>query len=491
MVEPALTFDAEMTVASALEYLATYAQFKQVVIRLSFAESSFWFVMSSSRLKWLLDGQAEADCLLTALSLDEADHSLTFEGASQNIPPGFVGVLLADGEVVAVSVEAAPSDSAAVRARPVPVESKADGAPVAGSTPAPLPPREIPPPQMAPPHPAPPSSDRRAGLDEKVTIVPVLYATDRDATGDAGPYGLYGSGRGMLQFGRIEVSIPPDHERGEIETPRWWKLEFAPNPDKHVTLRSARLLDRAGFLAALALDSETHAGRQALVFVHGYNVNFDAAVRRTAQIAHDLRFDGAPILYSWPSTGAVLRYTEDENNAHWTEPHFEEFLRVLLNDSALTSVHVICHSMGNRVVVETLKNLPPDIDTRKLNQLILAAPDIDADTFAQIAAAFCGRARQTTLYASSRDLALRASKMVHGYQRAGDTDPRVLIVKSISTIDASRVDTNLLGHSYIGDGTSILADVDQLIRTGAAAQERKFFLNPADLDGGRYWMFVP
>jgi esterase/lipase superfamily enzyme len=490
MIEPALTLDAEMTVASALGHLATYAQFKHVVIRLSLASSTMWFAMSCSRLKWLLDGQTDAASLLAALSLDEADPSPTFEGALQNIPPGFVGVLLADGAIVAVSVEAAPVDSAAVRARPVPTESKAAGPPVASSPTVPLPLRDIPPPRMTPPR-APSASDRKAGPDEKVTIVPVLYATDRDATGGAGPYGLYGSGRGTLQFGRIEVSIPPDHKRGEIETPRWWKLEFTPNPDKHVTLRSARLLDRAGFLAALALDSESQQGRQALVFVHGYNVSFDAAVRRTAQIARDLRFDGAPILYSWPSTGAMLRYTEDETNAHWTEPHFQEFLRILLNDSALTSVHVICHSMGNRVAVETLKNLPPDIDTRKLNQLILAAPDIDADTFAQIAAGFCERARQTTLYASSRDLALRASKMVHGYQRAGDTDPRVLIVKSIATIDASRVDTNLLGHSYIGDGTSILADVDQLIRTGAAAQERKFFLNPADLDGGRYWVFVP
>ena len=33
--------------------------------------------------------------------------------------------------------------------------------------------------------------------------------------------------------------------------------------------------------------------RQAFVFLHGYNVTFEAAAYRTAQIAYDLRFDGA------------------------------------------------------------------------------------------------------------------------------------------------------------------------------------------------------
>ena len=324
-------------------------------------------------------------------------------------------------------------------------------------------------------------------MSYKITVVPVLYATDRDVTGKPGPNDLFGSGRGPLQFGKIDVTIPPHHDRGKIEAPKWWKFEFSANPDKHLTLRSAVPLDRAGFLAGLEQGSE----RQALVFVHGYNVSFDAAIRRTAQIAHDLCFKGLPILYSWPSAGALLRYTQDENNAHWTETHFEEFLRLLLNDSALESVHLIAHSMGNRVVVETLRNLTADVGTSRLSQLILAAPDIDAKTFENIAAKFDGKAKQVTLYASSRDLALRTSKLVHGYQRAGDTEPDILLVDPVVTVDASRVDTNLMGHSYIGDGTSILADVDHLVRTGATPDQREFFLKPAERSGQRYWIFVP
>ena len=37
--------------------------------------------------------------------------------------------------------------------------------------------------------------------------------------------------------------------------------------------------------------------KDAFVFIHGFNVAFEDAVMRTAQIAYDLGFDGAPILY--------------------------------------------------------------------------------------------------------------------------------------------------------------------------------------------------
>ena len=59
--------------------------------------------------------------------------------------------------------------------------------------------------------------------------------------------------------------------------------------------------------------------------------------------------------------------------------------------------------------------------------------------------------------------ARRALKLVHGYQRAGDTEPEVLVTESVVSVDATYADTNLLGHSYIGDGTSILADIDRLL----------------------------
>jgi len=148
--------------------------------------------------------------------------------------------------------------------------------------------------------------------------------------------------------------------------------------------------------------------------------------------------------------------------------------------------------MGSRLVAETMASLvpPADPDAARLRQLIFAAPDIDAATFKDFAAVFNAKADRITLYASSDDLALRASKLVHKYPRAGESGLDLVIVNSIDTVDATTVDTSLLGHSYYGDNRSVLADLFELIRRGSPPQER-FGLVPKERYGSRYWLFNP
>ena len=45
-----------------------------------------------------------------------------------------------------------------------------------------------------------------------------------------------------------------------------------------------------------------------LVFVHGYNVDFENALKRIARFAFDLDFSGTCLLFSWPSKAKLLRY---------------------------------------------------------------------------------------------------------------------------------------------------------------------------------------
>src|SRR5207302_2856729 len=117
---------------------------------------------------------------------------------------------------------------------------------------------------------------------------------------------------------------------------------------------------------------------------HGFNVTFVDAVYRTAQISADLHFSGAPILFSWPSQGALspLGYTRDETEARWALSDLRAFLELLVAQSGADTIHFIAHSMGNRLLTEalvpmaaTLKRMPA------FNELVLTAPDIDADTF--------------------------------------------------------------------------------------------------------------
>ncbi len=249
-----------------------------------------------------------------------------------------------------------------------------------------------------------------------VVMIPVYFGTDRAAVEDAAVEDRYSEERGELGFGVAQVSIPAHHVPGEVETPKWWHLEFRPDPEKHVVLHTIDRLAREAFVAALSTALTESAAHDVLLYVHGYNVGFADAARRTAQLAHDLRFPGRTVLYSWPAKNRTLGYMADEATVEWTTPHFEAFLAMVLTELGAKTVHVLAHSMGNRAVTRALEHfdpraLPPS--AAALHNVIFAAPDVDRDVFVQIAAHFDPVARCHTLYASSTDAALNLSKTMH------------------------------------------------------------------------------
>ena len=107
-----------------------------------------------------------------------------------------------------------------------------------------------------------------------------------------------------------------------------------------------------------------------------------------------------------------------------------------------------------------------------LQQLILTAPDIDTGHFRQLAKVIRNTSMRVTLYASSLDKALSASLKLHYYPRAGLSGKDITIIEGVDTIDASTVDTELLGHSYYGDNKSVLTDIFSLIYEGRPPSER-------------------
>src|SRR5258708_7686924 len=120
-------------------------------------------------------------------------------------------------------------------------------------------------------------------------------------------------------------------------------------------------------------------------------------------MTYDLGFDGAPIAYSWPSEGSLVRYAVDLNNNEWTIQHLRWFLEDLSARSGATTIHIIAHSMGNRALVNALNQLVSrNTPARpRFGQVLLMAPDIDAGTFVQLAHALENCADRVTLYASS------------------------------------------------------------------------------------------
>ena len=211
---------------------------------------------------------------------------------------------------------------------------------------------------------------------------------------------MYGGDRGELELGACEVSVPKDHQVGVLESPTVLRLEFREDPERHVVLLGVHPGAAVEFYADLRACIERTARKEAFVFIHGYNVGFETAVRRTAQIAYDLKFEGAPIVYSWPSQEGLLSYTVDETNVAWTVPHLKDFLLGVAQQSGAKSVHLIAHSMGNRALTSALRELAMErkADCPRFHEVVLTAPDIDADVFRRdLAPAIVGTADRVTL----------------------------------------------------------------------------------------------
>lgn len=325
---------------------------------------------------------------------------------------------------------------------------------------------------------------------ERYVGIPVFYATDRKGRRDKKIGWKYGGTRGQLSFGIVEVSIPDHHEMGELEKPRWWKLQFIQNPEKFIVVLRVDRIGKDEFITQSRKRLAELSDRDALVFIHGYNCSFEDAARRCAQITYDLNFKGLPLLYSWPSEGAPLKYLVDEGNIQKTRKHFDDFLMMTLTRLGIDTVHVIAHSMGNRVLADTLSRMRdsefPE-GSGRLRQVIFAAPDIDRETFIDLAEEFYMDVDRYTLYASTKDIPLEIAGLLHKYQRAGDSDPEVTIVKGIDTIDASNIKVNFIGHSYFGDSKTVIYDILNLITNDSEPGERG--LAEYELSGKKYWAF--
>ncbi|MGC4099517.1 MAG: alpha/beta hydrolase [Nitrospira sp.] len=347
----------------------------------------------------------------------------------------------------------------------------------------------------AEPRPKEPTPKESAPKVTQYKNVEVFFGTDRQRILNAqSRRETFNDIRGhAIHYGSTTVSIPHSHRIGELESP--WH-EYLENPEKHVVLQRIKVLKKSEFMDDIKTAVFKGKTNEGLIFVHGFNTTFEDAARRTAQIAHDIGFAGVPLFYSWPSSGNIIDYVSDGNNADYAVSYLKIFLKDIVENANFTSVTLLAHSMGNRTLTQAFIALKNEIHANKLRivkEIILAAPDIDADVFKeQIAPALIASKTPVTLYASSTDRALLASKALNGAPRAGDSGTGLVVIKGMETLDATNINTNLfwdLNHSFIGEERSILSDLSYLIVNGLRASAR-YGLEPIpNRVDAKYWKF--
>lgn len=349
------------------------------------------------------------------------------------------------------------------------------------------------------------------------TPVRIYFGTDR-VQKQGGTRVIFTADRaGRLQLGRAIVTVPKaaDRRRGEIPRPQWWERMFLNvppegDPAKHFTILAdgfKLFADPDDFIAEVRAHMKDAGAYKdhAFVFVHGYNVSFDAALYRTAQIAYDLGQDvggrhvpfGSAFLYSWPSGGETSDYAYDFESARFTIEYLKKFIELVAARTGAKEIHLIAHSMGNVALMNALEQLSrePRRTGARINQVVLAAPDMDVREFERLARAITPVAKSVTLYASSKDIAMMASRKVHRDQpRAGDvTDDGPVIVDHVYSIDISAISTEIFSirHSDYADKQELLRDMNRMFVKEVQPPDRRNlnFLRHFR-DGSTYWRYA-
>jgi esterase/lipase superfamily enzyme len=152
--------------------------------------------------------------------------------------------------------------------------------------------------------------------------------------------------------------------------------------------------------------------------------------------------------------------------------------------------------MGNQPLMDVLRDMrnaaPEGVE---IGQVFLAAPDVDADSFSNLAKTIQGLAKNVTLYVASNDRALIVSRNFWGSYRAGDVPPAgPLILPGIDTIDvtAASTDTFAINHSGYASNNKLLEDIGELLRTGLRPPEMRV-LKPGKVStqAGDFWRYAP
>lgn len=337
---------------------------------------------------------------------------------------------------------------------------------------------------------------RRGGFEssEGDRIVPVWFGTNRKP--EAGGRGFTSERNDRITRGRADVFVPEAHRFGEIGSSFWRRLRRFDFRDDRLRVQEMLTQEPQHFYReireAISMASREHGERpQALFFLHGYNVGFEEAAIRAAQLACDLSVPGATAFFSWPSRGSVVAYPADEASIEASEWAITEFLVEFAIRSGAERVHLIAHSMGNRGLLRALQRIAADAETRgrvRFGQIFLAAPDIDRDLFLDLAALYPEHSDRTTLYSSKRDRAVHLSSKFHDAPRAGYFTPYT-VASDIDTIAVPDFDVDLLGHSYFAQAEALLHDMFDLLRHGAPPNRRQRIAS-RKAEGQSFWQFV-
>jgi len=302
-------------------------------------------------------------------------------------------------------------------------------------------------------------------------VVDMLVATSRLPSDN--PATLFSGERSVQpSITDVAVSIPSDKARaaGTVQ----WPKKLPPNPETDFAV--VRVQPVATVQEGHDWVRRHSAGGHAMVFIHGFNNTYEDSVFRFAQIVHDSGADVTPVLFTWPSRAKVFDYNYDKESTNYSRTSLENLLKALVEDKNVKDITILAHSMGTWLAMESIRQMAIRDGTlpKKIENVILASPDIDVDVFARQWTELGAKKPNFTIFVSQDDRALALSRYISGdVQRLGQINPAEEPYKSkleaagITVVDLTKVkSTDRLNHGKFAESPEIVQLIGQRLVTG-------------------------
>src|SRR5262245_33805216 len=195
---------------------------------------------------------------------------------------------------------------------------------------------------------------------------------------------------------------------------------------------------------------------------------------------------GVPVAYTWPAGFSGIRgYAYDRESGEFTIFHLKNFIRTVAACPEVERVHLVAHSRGSDVTITALRELNIEYQAKgestaaglKLENLVLAAPDLDEDVFMQrfTAENLLEAAKRTTIYASRNDKAIGLADLAFASRRrVGSLGPRdfspnmrqiMAKLPNLQFIECNVKSSSILAsHDYVFNHPAALSDLILLLR---------------------------
>ncbi len=313
-----------------------------------------------------------------------------------------------------------------------------------------------------------------------------------------------------LRFGSYDADIEPSLGLSGLFDPNKWFR------NDEVDIGDERELSRAQFVGELQGSIDSAPLKSLLVVVHGYREQFPSALRKTAFVSHVLDLNTPVLLFDWPGDQPgtpMVAYRRAFEVAEASGTELAQTLALIIREIRPERLWLLANSMGGLVVADAFGLLYQEADLAdlqaELENVVLMAPDVDLEEFdSQFKREISALTENLTVYVSSNDRALLASRIVNRGRRRGEStlDSRDINQEQleeairvaelvdpgselITLVDVTPVNRTLNFHNFYLESPEVFNDL--YLRLVNSDQPRSRALYPIqDRKGSIYWVLT-